>query len=96
MLILQPSAPPTREQLQKDLGPNLVRIPFVGRASRGLCPGAEAKPRKEVATGYSHQLERSLTPPGQGGAGQEAGLTCRFSKWAKDLQWESCVPELLW
>lgn len=21
---------------------------------------------------------------------------CRFSKWAKDLQWESCAPELLW
>ena len=91
-----PSAPPTPEQLQKDLGPNLVWIPCVGRASRwGLCPGAKAKPRREVATGSSHQLGQS-DPPGQGGAGREAGLTCRFSKWAKDLQWESCAPELLW
>lgn len=31
-----------------------------------------------------------------GQVGQEAPLTCRFSKWAKDLQWESCAPELLW
>ena len=61
-----PSAPPAPEQLQKDLGPNLVWIPFVGRASRwGLCPGAEAKPRREVATSSD-----SLTPrAGRSGAG---------------------------
>lgn len=71
-----PSAPPAPEQLQKDLGPNLVWIPFVGRASCwGLCPGAEAKPRREVATGSSHQLGQSLTPrAGRSGAGGRTHL----------------------
>lgn len=28
--------------------------------------------------------------------GQGAQLTCRFSKWAKDLQWEIFASESLW
>lgn len=53
--------------------------------------GAKVKHRTDVTTGHHpHQLGWSLSP------GQEAQLTCRFSKWAKDLQWASCASELLW
>ena len=52
----------------------MALIPFVGRASHWeLYPGAEAKHRREVATGCPRQLGHSLTPwAGQSRAG---GLT---------------------